>query len=403
MTRKKIYLVCLITYLIIIFSIEFVYRDSLYEKSVEYIESINQEGFLKYFYLFWTMIYLIGVISVGLLVTLFAYPLNIFFCHISFLIFAIFIMCLFKSLYTQERPFWDIYLKMKQENKTMPKPTECDSEFGNPSGHCVINMYSLFLWHLFISSNFINSIESRLKKNLVKYLSLGITLTFMFFVAFSRVHRQMHSFNQIIHGTAIGFAQFFIFCYIFEYNKMSLNDFILFLNRWKFIIIPIILALYVISIVFGLTLHNDKEDEYQKVLIEICGFDENYMFGKSTAFVSSIIFMVVGGCLGFLYMNYKNNKNNNYIEKVINNWNKGKFIHSILIILFSYLVPGVLLVTWAIPYSAYVAKFIIVAICICVNSFLTYGPCFCFACEKFKKSEVQTQESLLVNENKDQL
>ena len=89
----------------------------------------------------------------------------------------------------------------------------------------------------------------------------------MGFVVYSRIHRQMHSFNQIIHGTVIGLAFWFTFCYIFEYNKMNLTDFILFLEKWKFIIIPIVLILYGISLIFGLTLHNDKEEEYKKILI----------------------------------------------------------------------------------------------------------------------------------------
>ena len=52
MTRKTIFLILLIIYLIIIFSVEFAYRNVLYEKSVEYIEKIDQGGFLKYFYFF---------------------------------------------------------------------------------------------------------------------------------------------------------------------------------------------------------------------------------------------------------------------------------------------------------------------------------------------------------------
>ena len=119
--------------------------------------------------------------------------------------------------------------------------------------------------------------EENIKKKILKYSSLIITLVCMFFVAYSRIHRQMHSFNQIIHGTAIGLALFFVYCYIFEYNKMSLNDFILFLSRFKYIIIPILLVLYSLSVTFGLTIHNSKEDEYLNILREICGYaDENH-------------------------------------------------------------------------------------------------------------------------------
>ena len=65
MDRKTIYIICLVVYLIIVFSIEFAYRNPLYEKSVEYIEKIDQEGFSFYFYFFFTYIYLVGVITIG--------------------------------------------------------------------------------------------------------------------------------------------------------------------------------------------------------------------------------------------------------------------------------------------------------------------------------------------------
>ena len=400
MERKNIFLICLLIYLIIVFSVEFAYRNVLYEKSIEYIEKIYQGGFNKYFYFFWSYIYMIGVVTIGILITLFHYPINIFFCHFSFLIFDIFLMSIFKSLYSNPRPYWDIFLKMKNEDEKLPEPTECNREFGNPSGHSILNMYSLILWHLFTNSNFVNKIENSLKKNIVKYCSLVITLVFMSFVIYSRIHRQMHSFNQIMHGTLIGFAIFFTFCYIIEYHKINLNDFIMILNKYKFIIIPILIVLFAISQIFGVTLHNDKEDEYEKLLIQICKYNKHFLFGKTTAFLSLIIFLIIGGYFGFLYMNYKNSKNKDFLEKIISKWNKGKVLHSILIALLSFIAPVLINLSWVfIPFSSYVIKLIIALICIFAYGFLSIGPCFCFACEKFKKSENEIEESLMLTEN----
>jgi len=56
-----------------------------------------------------------------------------------------------------------------------------------------------------------------------------------------------------------------------------------------------------------------------------------------------------------------------------------------------------------IPFSAYVAKIIIVLICQFLYGFLSFGPCFYFSCEKLKKSEIETQESLIVAENNDEI
>ena len=394
MTQKTKFLIYLIIYLITIFGVEFAYREVLYEKSVEYIETLKQEGFLKYFYFFWSVIYISGIVLVGVRITLLYYPINIFFCHVSYLLLSIFSMSILKSLYADPRPFWDIYLKREKEDLNKSNPTECDGEFGNPSGHAIFNLYSFFLWHLFINSDSLNKIENNLKKNLLKFLSLVIVLICMGFTAFSRIQRQMHSFNQILHGTAIGFAIFFAFCYIFKYNKYNLKDFIAILDKKKYITLITLITLYGISILFGLLLHNDNEEEYKKILKKYCDFDENDLFGKSTALISSIIFIVIGGYLGFLYMNHKNNVNKDYIENIINNWNKGKKLDTFLIFFFSFLIPGVLMIPLvAIPSSAYIIKFIICLICSFLYGFLSFGPIFCFACEKFKKPEDELIET----------
>ena len=404
MNRKLIYLICFIAFLIIIFSVEFAYRTKLYELSVEYIEKLKQEGFVHYFFWFFSVVYIIAIIVIGIIITLFCYPLNIFFCHISILLFSIFFMCIFKSIYANSRPYWDIFLKWKNEGKTLPKPTECDGEFGNPSGHAMLNLYSLYIWHLFISSKAVNRIESNVKRNLLKSLTLIFTLFLMVCVVYSRIQRQVHSFNQIIHGSLIGFAMFFLFCFIFEYHSYELIDFINFLNRWKFIIIPILLVLFALSVTFGLTLHNNKENEYAELLKEICNYTDGKMFGKNTALTSSLIFIHIGAYLGFLYMNWKLNKSENraIFENVIIYWNKGKVLHIIAIFLFSFILPAVLILPYIfIPSSLYVLKFIIFLFGSLLFGFLSIGPLFCFISEKLKKPEIKEKETLIRLESSD--
>ena len=70
-------------------------------------------------------------------------------------------MSIFKSSYASPRLYWDIFLKLKKNNLSLPKVTEFDSEFGSPSEHAFLNIYILFLWHLFINSNFVNKIEKK--------------------------------------------------------------------------------------------------------------------------------------------------------------------------------------------------------------------------------------------------
>ena len=173
---------------------------------------------------------------IGISVTLFFYPLNIYFSYLSIELILVFIMCILKTLYSNSRPYWDIYLE-KQGNRTdtfLPEPTECDGEFGNPSGHALLSTLILHLWNLFINSNYFNSINEK-KKIFIKYITLIFSITSIIFVAYSRVHRQIHSFNQILFGTILGIAVFCLFCYIFEINRMTTNEFFDNIYKFKFI------------------------------------------------------------------------------------------------------------------------------------------------------------------------
>ena len=399
MNKKTIFLICLIIYLILIFGIEFAYRQKLYELSVEYIEKLSQEGFVHHFFWFFSVLYIIAIIAIGMLVVLLCYPLNIFFCHLSILLFSIFMMCIFKSLYANSRPYWDIFLKWKYEQRTLPKPTECDGEFGNPSGHAMLNMYSLYVWHLFISSRFVNKIENNMKRNLIKCLTLVLTLFFMVCVVYSRIQRQVHSFNQIIHGSLIGIGMFFLFCYIFDYLSYDLKNFIDLLYRYKFIMIPIWIILYALSIIFGLTIHNSKEKEFAELLAEICKFKEGNMFGKNTALTSSLIFIHIGAYLGLIYMKWKinNSGKKEIFEDVMNYWNKGKILHIIAIVLFSFVMPSVLLLPYVFIHD-YVLRFILFLIGNLLFGFLSFGPLFCFISEKLKRPEIEEKQSLISSE-----
>jgi membrane-associated phospholipid phosphatase len=163
--KKKIYIICLIFYLIIVFVTEIFYRNKLYELSVEFEEKINQKGFLHYFYFFWSYIFIYGMLLVGTIIVMFLYPINILFCYLAIIITLTFTMCLLKSIYINSRPYWDIFnenYKNITNNNIDKFPTECDGGFGNPSGHSLMSTSFLCLWYLFINSNPIK----KFKKNL---------------------------------------------------------------------------------------------------------------------------------------------------------------------------------------------------------------------------------------------
>lgn len=400
---KIILIVCLIIYLLTAFGTEILYRNKLYEISVDYIEKIKQEGFFHYFYYFWSVIFLLAMMIIGITITLVFYPINIFFSYLSLQIILVFIMCLLKSLYSNPRPMWDIYLE-NQKNRTdifLPTPTECDGGFGNPSGHALSSTYILSLWDLFINSHYFRKIEGK-KKLFVKYFTLILSLTCIIFIIYSRINRQIHSFNQIIFGTILGFAVIFTFCYILDINKKDTNIFMEALNSYKFILIPIFIILFATSVILGLLRHNNNEEKYLFILENYCHYTKEQLFGKNTTLFSSIILLFIGSYAGLLFLRYKIKKKNLNNEKVFYNWNKYNKKQICKIISISFIFPSIFIIPiFLISYKYYIIKFIISSICLLIYGFLSFGPCFYFSCLVFKKSEF-VEDELLINNNENE-
>ena len=401
MLKKHIFIIGLFVYLIIIFVSEAFYREKLYQISVEYIEKINQSGFLKYFFYFWSYIYLYGMLAIGVVLALFLYPINIFYCNVTIAICLIFTMCLLKSIYRSPRPYWDIYLNKLLMEEDVNEPTECDGEFGNPSGHSLLSTYVLNLWYLFINSEYFNNYKKINTKIIVKYITLIISIVCIFCTTYSRIHRQVHSINQIIHGTLIGLSINFIFCYIIDNKNITSIDFFNYIYIFRFILIPIILILYIVSVVLGFLLHNDDEDLYEPVLKKYCDYIDVQIFGKNTAFHSSLLLVVLGGYLGFLFLRSKIKKNYPQDENSFYNWNKSSCSRIIKIFLFSVIFPGLFyLAVTLISYDYFVTKFIIAIIFYLFFGFFCFGFLFYYGCVFFKEfKKVESSNNIHFNNN----
>ena len=161
------------------------------------------------------------------------------------------------------------------------------------------------------------------------------------FTIYSRINRQIHSFNQIIFGTLLGLAIYFIYCHILELNAINGKDFVENLNKYKFILIPIIIIFYTISVILGLKMHNKNEKKYEAVLIKFCNYNKKIMFGKNTAYSSSFVLIIVGSYLGLIFLTYKINKIHSEKEKMFYDWNKGDFKKIIGICFCSMILPAV--------------------------------------------------------------
>ena len=103
-------------------------------------------------------------------------------------------------------------------------------------------------------------------------------------------------------------------------------------------------------------------------------------------------------------MKWKINRSENkeIFEDVLNYWNKGKILHIIAIVLFSFIMPSVLLLPYVlIPHTLYVLKFILFLIGNLLYGFLSFGPLFFFISEKLKKPEIQEKQTLISSNQND--
>ena len=320
--KKKAYILLLIIYLIIIFGTEILYREKLYNISVDYEAKLKQSGFLHYFYFFWSYIFIYGMMLIATIIVMVLYPYNVFLCYVTIEISLIFIMCFLKSVYTNSRPYWDIYNQKMKDPENSDMPTECDGGFGNPSGHSLMATSFLNLWYLFINSKYVKKYK-KIWKILIIFISFILVLVCILSVVYSRIQRQIHSFNQILLGSLLGISVFLTFCFIIEFDKIEPFDFFYIANKLKYILIPIFLILFGISVTLGYTNHNEKEEIYENVLKKYCNFRREQIFGTNTAFHSGLIFILIGGYIGIIFLKNKINKYYYNKEEIFYYWNKG--------------------------------------------------------------------------------
>ena len=390
MDKKKLaYLLALLIYLIIVFVTEILYRKKLYNFSVEYEQKIKQSGFLHYFYFFWSYIFIYGMMLIATIIVILLYPYNVSVLYITIELCLIIIMCFLKSIYTNSRPYWDIYNEKYKNNDFSTKPTECDGGFGNPSGHSLMSTSFLNLWYLFINTKFVKQHQKKWKI-LIIISSLILVLICIASVTFSRIHRQIHSFNQIIFGTLLGIAVFFLFCFILEFDKIEPQIFFNILYKLKFILLPIFFIIFGLSVLLGYTIHNKNENEYKKVLEIFCSFKKEQIFGINTAYHSALILIIIGGYIGILFLRYNINKYYHNKENMFYNWNKGPRLKTLKIAIFSFVLPAIPLISiFIVPYKYFTLKFILEAFLYSWYGFAAFGLCFYYGCVLFTNEQFE--------------
>jgi hypothetical protein len=203
-------------------------------------------------------------------------------------------------------------------------------------------------------------------------------------------------------GCLLGLAVFFAFCIIIEFDKIEPENFFFFIHKFKYIIIPILLILFAISVTLGYTQHNKYEYEYRQVLEEYCKFGEKPSFGKSTAYHSGIIFILIGGYLGILFLIYKINQKYKNEKEIFYNWNNGSILSIIKIIIFAFILPAIpVLAIFVLPYEYFTLKFILEVVIYFLYGFFGLGLCFYYACAKFNDKNLDHNNNNNNNNNTD--
>ena len=199
--NKKIFILIII----ISFLIEFLVREFLFSISIPIIIFLQ-----KYFYYFYPLelfFSLFGMEKGIFLILIISYNISnilIPLILLSISLISIYIGGILKIIYQNERPFF-----INSEIKVL----NCEGGFGNPSNHSLLStFFYLSLYEIYVKKN--KEINEKNKK-----LILFFTIFFIFSIVFSRMFLGVHTLNQILFGSLIGFFLYFFMFKIYKFNQ----------------------------------------------------------------------------------------------------------------------------------------------------------------------------------------
>ena len=327
---KKIIIIIII---IITFFIEYLLRKFLFSISIPMIIFLQ-----KYFYYFYPLelfFSLFGMEKGIFLILIISYNISnilIPLILLSISLISIYIGGILKIIYQNERPFF-----INSEIKVL----NCEGGFGNPSNHSLLStFFYLSLYEIYVKKN--KEINEKKKK-----LILFFTIFFIFSIVFSRMFLGVHTLNQILFGSLIGF-----FLYFFMFKMLNFNENILFvIYNFKKIVFFIVLLIIFGYFNYYFFFNFDNKILYEKYNFMIEKNCPNFPIIKRLEnesfyciFILSVLIFAVFGIYyeyyyffsanvsKFIKYNF-NNENENEIYLLNNNnnnqWNKTNFNVSI--------------------------------------------------------------------------
>ena len=344
--NKKIFILIII----ITFLIEFLVRENLFSISIPIIIFLQRNFY--YFYPIELFFSLFGMEKGIFLILIISYNISnilIPLILLSISLISIYIGGILKIIYQNERPFF-----INSEIKVL----NCEGGFGNPSNHSLLStFFYLSLYEIYVNKN--EKINEK-QKNLIYFL----TIIFIFSIVFSRMFLGVHTLNQILFGSLIGF---FLYFFMFKIYKFNQNVLFIIYNFKQIVFVIIFLIIFgFFNYYFFFNFDNKILYEKYNFMIEkncpnfpIITRLENESF--YCIFVLSVLIFAVFGIYyeyyyifsanvsKFIKYNF-NNENENEINLLNNNvnnrWNKTNFNVSIKRFFVILIVCGILLIPY---------------------------------------------------------
>ena len=292
---------------------EIIYRNELFEFSLDFVEDW-QENSPKQIINFFKIITKFGGEY------LMPIPIIFIFCFFSLiessvyifgLIFVLHFHSMMKIWYGNIRPFW--------ENKDLFQEI-CDGGFGNPSGHSITSTYLYLMLFIYLSQT-----KLLYKRYIIQILLFLLLLALIILIILSRLILGMHSINQVIYGSTLGLNVVLYISIVFKLHQMPIIYYKKLFKEKIYIIIifSLILFLSIFSIISNFAFDNKSIiKKYEKVLNEKCkNLPEYRKFNLDGLYGSFIIFCLLGmysGQIVFWHLidnNYKNNKKRKKIKR----------------------------------------------------------------------------------------
>ena len=391
--QNKLLKIILLIFIPIIIIIEIFYRKPLFDATIPFEEKL-QKSLSKNYINFFRIISKLGggvLIVVGILLIVLSSSIIQYTLLFFGLLFSIYLHCVLKGLYREERPYW-INNKLFQG--------ECQTGFGNPSGH---SFNSFYFYMTFSDLIVINLIRKKFHY-FIEYLIYLIFFIWCALIAFSRLVMGVHSINQILYGSSFGFMIFITFSYIFRIYEMPLIYYIKYFKKKKFIKIfhLIFILLIIISVVSYYTLDNNVNIErYNTMIHNLCPKVKKYKILNVDSLHGSLVIIILfgiysGQCVYWHLITKKNyielkkaediekidkiynKKNIFFIKRIFKNW---IVFLKIICLLFLVLCPLVLNFAISSKNNLYIILVFKFSFSYYFTGFLSFGFCL----YKFRK------------------